>query len=124
MNSDTLVTILLSVLAIVFGIINARSKKKKAVTRFPRPPGGQHGPVPAPRPHNPYPAPVILHEEIPEEEIPEEAPPATIRQVKPSEGKKAEKKIAVTQSGQKYGFNAKQAVLFSEILKPKFDEFG
>ncbi len=24
----------------------------------------------------------------------------------------------------KYGFNAKEAVLFSEIIRPKFDEFG
>lgn len=107
MKSDTLVTILLSVLAVIFGIVNARVKKRNAETR----------PLPS---YDPY-----SESDVSEEEVLEEASPATAPQAQHYEVRENERKTNVKQSKpKKYGINAKQAVLFSEILKPKFDEFG
>ncbi|MDD2329309.1 MAG: hypothetical protein PHE35_00615 [Bacteroidales bacterium] len=106
MNSETLVTLLLTVLAITFGIINARQKKRNATAVPPvrRDPDDWQESVPT-----------IDGNVLPEEAAPATSPDAIYDQ-------HIEKKSAPDTA--KYGFNAKEAVLYSEILKPKFDEFG
>ncbi len=106
MNSETLVTLLLTVLAITFGIINARQKKRNATAVPPvrRDPNDWQESVPT-----------IDGNVLPEEAAPATSPDAIYDQY-------IEKKSAPDTA--KYGFNAKEAVLYSEILKPKFDEFG
>jgi hypothetical protein len=106
MNSETLVTLLLTVLAITFGIINARQKKRNATAVPPvrRDPDDWQESVPT-----------IDGNVLPEEAAPATSPDAIYDQY-------IEEKSAPDTA--KYGFNAKEAVLYSEILKPKFDEFG
>ncbi len=106
MNSETLVTLLLTVLAITFGIINARQKKRNATAAPPvrRDPDDWKESVPT----------------IDGNVLPEEAPRATSPDA--MNDPQIEKESAPDKA--KYGFNAKEAVLYSEILKPKFDEFG
>jgi len=106
MNSETLVTLLLTVLAITFGIINARQKKRNATAAPPvrrDPDDGQES------------VPTIDGNVMHEEGTPATSPDAI-------NDPHIEKKSAPDTA--KYGFNAKEAVLYSEILKPKFDEFG
>ncbi|HOO43053.1 MAG TPA: hypothetical protein P5167_03315 [Bacteroidales bacterium] len=117
MNSETLVTLLLTLLAIIFGIINARQKKRHTTA------------IPPVRRDPNFPHESEMQREysfqaskptINGNQLPEEAPPATLQQ--PITDPHIEKKPATNQK--KYGFNAKDAVLYSEILKPKYDEFG
>ncbi|HOR11582.1 MAG TPA: hypothetical protein PKV47_04650 [Bacteroidales bacterium] len=118
MKSDTIITLLLSILAIVFGIVNARAKKRKLESRMPPYPDEDMITLPEERPQFQLSRPCILQEDLPEEAIRTTEPvmnPSTLP------GKR-ESKTAPT-STRKYGFNPKQAILFSEILKPKFDEF-
>ncbi|NLZ08078.1 MAG: hypothetical protein GXY31_00930 [Bacteroidales bacterium] len=121
MKSDTLITILLSILAIVFGIINARSKKRRTESHIPRHIDEELYTLPEERPQFRFSVP-----ETPAENIMEEA----IRTTSGNEDvglpvRPAEQTVKTSRQGErKFGFNAKKAVIFSEILKPKFDEFG
>jgi len=105
MKSDSLVTLLLSILAISLGIINARKKKKQAMAK---------------------PRQIFFDPESIEEEDVFQEPVIRTHGVNlnlnllkyslyrniPS--KKSSKKL------KEMGFDAKKAVLFSEILKQKF----
>ncbi|MFA6340147.1 MAG: hypothetical protein WCY73_02980 [Bacteroidales bacterium] len=115
MNSDTLVTILLSVLAIAFGIFNARSKKKQAAARLPR------RTVVLPEAEYKRPAYEYARASVQDTELPEEAPAATDHY---ADQQDVQMEQQTPSEHRKYGFNPRQAVLFSEILRPKFDEFG
>jgi len=117
MNSETLVTLLLSVLAITFGIINARQKKRNASAS-----------PPVRRDQN-----YAEESELPREYTFQASKPTIEGNAIPEEGIPATSSDEVTEphvhkktvkEQKKYGFNAKEAVLYSEILKPKFDEFG
>lgn len=118
MKSDTLITLLLSILAIVFGIINARAKKRKLETRIPHFPEEDLITLPEERPQFHLSRPSILQEDIPEEAVRTTEPAMNLSTL-------PEKRDSKTTPGsaRKFGFNPKQAILFSEILKPKFDEF-
>lgn len=115
MNSDTLVTILLSVLAIAFGIFNARSKKKQAAARLPR------RTVVLPEAEYKRPAYEYARASVQDTELPEEAPAATDHY---ADQQDVQMEQQTPSEHRKFGFNLRQAVLFSEILRPKFDEFG
>ncbi len=117
MNSETLVTLLLSVLAITFGIINARQKKRNATVAPPVRPDIHYTEEPKPRQEQTFQA---SRPTIEGNTLPEEAQPAT----SPNEIAKTHYGEKTVTNKKKYGFNAKEAVLYSEILKPKFDEFG
>ena len=118
MKSDTLVTLLLSVLAIVFGIINARAKKRRQESRIPRLPDEDLITLPEERPHY-----ELSRHSILQEDLPEEATRTTDLKMTPSTLPGNKHSETARRGVSKYGFNPKQAVLFSEILKPKFDEF-
>jgi len=117
MNSETLVTLLLSVLAITFGIINARQKKRKTTAAPPVRRDLNYPEEPETRREYTFQAsrPTIESNELPEEATPATSPNAI---TDPHMNKK------IGTNKKKFGFNAKEAVLYSEILKPKFDEFG
>lgn len=117
MNSETLVTLLLSVLAITFGIISARQKKRKISAA---PPVRRDQNYSDESEHCREYTFQASRPTIESNEIPEEAPPATSPNA--ITDPHMDKKKGTAQ--RKFSFNAKEAVLYSEILKPKFDEFG
>jgi|LSQX01.3.fsa_nt_gb hypothetical protein len=104
MKSDSLVTLLLSILAISLGIINARKKKKQAMAK----------------PRQIFFDPESIEEEdVFQEPVSEptrepEPEPIEVQSVQEIPSKKSSKKL------KEMGFDAKKAVLFSEILKQKF----
>ncbi|MFA5301076.1 MAG: hypothetical protein WC395_00125 [Bacteroidales bacterium] len=117
MNSETLVTLLLSVLAITFGIINARQKKRKIAAAPPVRRDQNYSDESESRREYTFQA---SRPTIESNELPDEAPLATSPNA--ITDPQMDKKPGTNQK--KFGFNAKEAVLYSEILKPKFDEFG
>lgn len=108
MKSDSLVTLLLSILAISLGIINARKKKKQAMAKprqiFFDPESIEEEDV--------FQEPVSEPTREPEPEP--EPEPIEVQSVQDIPSKKSSKKL------KEMGFDAKKAVLFSEILKQKF----
>lgn len=116
MKSESIFTLVMTVLAIVLGIINNNQKAKKREQQARRKIYDE------PDREEPYRKP-----EFQLSVAPEAGPTAY------SEGERALTDDSHDfpvhaeehpQKSRKYGFNAKEAVLFSEILRPKFDEFG
>jgi hypothetical protein len=127
MKSDTLVTLLMGILAVFFGVINAKNKKKKTQ------PGKQIPDVRGKMLQE-----LFFHEElqvtpssaehehVPEdmyEHMAEEAPRSTVSSEEPFLVKNNVQNNDKERVIKKLGFDVKKAVLFSEIMKPKFEEF-
>lgn len=106
MKSDSLVTLLLSILAISLGIINARKKKKQALTKprqvfFDIENTDEDG---------------VFQESVsePAREPEPEPEPIEVQSVQDMPSQKGLNTLKEME------FDAKKAVLFSEILKQKF----
>ncbi|NLA15137.1 MAG: hypothetical protein GX877_01185 [Bacteroidales bacterium] len=122
MKSDALVTILLGLAALLLGVINAKNKKKKALSGST-----------VPRPERTTLQELLFPEERSEERLEEPRQESIEIQQTPAPmaeyGKENARELVQKEATgvtvlNDLNFDAKKAVLFSEVMKPKFDEFG
>ena len=119
MKSDTLVTLLMGIPAVFFGVINAKNKKKKTQPgkQIPDVRGKMLQELFFPEELQVTPS-SALHEPMAEE-----APRSTVSSEEPFLVKNNVQNNDKERVIKKLGFDVKKAVLFSEIMKPKFEEF-
>ena len=121
---EYLIPILMFLFPVVVAILDKRVKqRKKAASAAPRP---QFPPIsfnPAPR-VQPAARPVV-QENIPLDSVPQEAPVPTFRpnlEGQRAIHREADHTVVSEPAPQKLEIDKKKLILYSEILKPKFDE--